>query len=729
MVGILGGACAVVAIGGIALVGWSMARNAPVAAEDEAGEEPITAAQLVAEVNNPVEGNPADANPAVGPTPSANLVPNPTIAGPSAAEKVITSQVKWSNVLLVKAIKLNSVSLQITSAWLASDAAGTRVNPVLPGAAAAPAIAPPAAAELGVAAPAEAPAAPAAPVAPPTAAAVASPAKYVFVEVKITNGSPVPKKYASWNGADATAVVLADQANQVLDFVPPAATPTVSRHGTVQLAPGQAVTDVLVFAAPPQPIEMLKLALLKTALADAAKGHWAFEIPLEALFPPSAEEGSQRIPAVAEGAPPAPNRNGGQPDSVGALNAQLKGPDRSPDALPPATAAPPATPPVAAPPAAPAVDPTAPKKPPTAAELNKQFEELGKKEAPATPVAPKPGETPASPTPAKPDPAAPQPAEPKGAAVGGHARRKRPLSAVRQRQPGACRGRAHARPLPDLQGGLPRAGFGCAAAASSAIAGGASAARVPARLHAGGCAAVENESEPPPEPAQPRMGRLGAVLLGLFILALLGGGVVGTAALVVWLKSLPPANSPAAHGPPAGPANTSGPAVAWADAAKPLVHESISVKIGYLEFGEVMSRDERNNPVSAGSGDFLQVYFEVENRGNGDLSYVSWQGSEFEVGGELVVAQLSDEEGRIYKPHRFDGFQRIKGHTPQATLQRGAITSDVLVFAVPKATVDAANSFWLELPAGAFARATSGGDRVARGFFRFEIGADMLSEL
>ncbi|MDX1944786.1 MAG: hypothetical protein SFU86_05205 [Pirellulaceae bacterium] len=237
-------------------------------------------------------------------------------------------------------------------------------------------------------------------------------------------------------------------------------------------------------------------------------------------------------------------------------------------------------------------------------------------------------------------------------------------------------------------------------------------------------------SEPPPIPAEPTRGsRLVAALVGIALLLLLGVGAVGIAAGIVWFNHRSRAADPLAAEPAPTPSERPGEEIKWADATKPLVRDGVSVKVRRVEYGEVLARDEKNNPVPAGTGDFFTVYLDIENAGNGDLSYASWQGGRFEVNGELVAARLSDEQEATYEPHKFEGFRRIKGHLEQATLSRGSVASDVLIFAVPRQTVDGANSFWLELPASAFARATSDGPRECRGYFRLEIGADLLNQL
>ncbi|HZN32224.1 MAG TPA: hypothetical protein VFB80_00345, partial [Pirellulaceae bacterium] len=196
---------------------------------------------------------------------------------------------------------LLKMQLQVGSVWLAVDATGKRIEPPAPAE-------PAAAAESGDAAGGAAPpeeAAPPADAAAPAAPAV--PAKFVFVELRVTNGDTVPHSYASWNSLAGTSAILADGNGQPLEFVPPAATPGVTRHNLVELAPGQTVTDVLVFAAPQGPPGKLKLALANTALLGNVKSsgstHLGLEIPPDYLLNPP--ETTVGIEAGAAPAPPA----------------------------------------------------------------------------------------------------------------------------------------------------------------------------------------------------------------------------------------------------------------------------------------------------------------------------------------------------------------------------------------------------------------------------------------
>jgi hypothetical protein len=353
LVGVLGGVVLAIAIVGVAAVAWNWSQPAA------DGEGELTSAEEASTNDTdpaPAEGNPgevAEGNPSGETNPGAasgavatekagekgdesagGKLPPKTVA---AAQKVIASQGKWSDLLRHKEIKINNVSLSVLSVWLASDLAGTRVDPQVP---AGDASAKSAAGES-------------------SAAQSSVAGKYVFVEVRIANAAPVPRKYNSWNAAGATAVILASDAGDILAPVSPSSTPGVKRQATVQVQPGQSVFDVLVFEAPAKPFESLKLALAKSAVVDTAKGHWAFAVPLEAMFRKRPDLASS--PAAGEGA-------GGGPISAN----QAPQATDDPVLTPPATAA--ADKPVEAP------APEKPKinRPPTKEELNKQFEEFDK---------------------------------------------------------------------------------------------------------------------------------------------------------------------------------------------------------------------------------------------------------------------------------------------------------------------------------------------------------------
>jgi hypothetical protein len=134
----------------------------------------------------------------------------------------------------------------------------------------------------------------------------------------------------------------------------------------VDLQPGQNVIDTLVFTAPANSVEVLRLALAKSAFAENAKfktgSHFALEIPLEVLLaggpsPEFANTGEEPV-ATNRTIPP-------QPGDVPPGNIEPH------PAIAPQPEAKPAVPAAAPPPK---------DRPPTREELNKQFEEFSKKE-------------------------------------------------------------------------------------------------------------------------------------------------------------------------------------------------------------------------------------------------------------------------------------------------------------------------------------------------------------
>jgi hypothetical protein len=354
LISVLGGAVLAVGVVGIALVAWNWSQpSGPdtdgVAAVDPAGE----AANETASEPSPgaAESNPGERNPAAiasaaiasasAPRGNQSTAPASTsavrLSGKSLAEaqRILGGQTRWGSIETYS-IKINDVHVKVTGAWLASDATGKFVQPQLPDAA------------------------------PAKAAASAEAGKYVFVEVRLHNGGKVPRKFRSWNAAEALAAVLADEQGNVLAPVPASATPGVTRLSSQRLLPDQTVTDTLVFHAPDGTFESLRLALAQSAIAETSKRHIAFAVPVEVMFKKAQEQ-------QALGGGPVSASRGPLADS-GESPAPVIA-EKEPDVAPPKPAAPPAhkpedgKPQVAKPQVA---------KPPSKEELNRQFEEFDK---------------------------------------------------------------------------------------------------------------------------------------------------------------------------------------------------------------------------------------------------------------------------------------------------------------------------------------------------------------
>jgi hypothetical protein len=350
--GILGGACLLVAVIGVGVVVWKLSQAAKSAEGQIAGALEGDMATAVEQLAAELESNPPGGLKPEGLAPIADemqkalagvpgaapgVVPvsaqrSASPASTAAAAKLIGSLQSWTDVSQLRAIALNNIKLQVESVWLATDEAGTRIEPAVTTSG--------------------------------STATGTAPAKYVFVELQLLNTAPVPRKYTSWNATGGTTAVLADQAGTPLVFVPPATTPAVNRLNTADIPAGQTISDVLVFSAPQGPIEKLKLAVAKSALAGNAKTrgtHFALEIPLEVLLRKQAgtavAAGAAAAPVLARQAPAA-GESPGNPAIIAA-----------PETGVPAAGDKPAEP------------AKGPKRPPTREELNRQFEELSKKEA------------------------------------------------------------------------------------------------------------------------------------------------------------------------------------------------------------------------------------------------------------------------------------------------------------------------------------------------------------
>jgi hypothetical protein len=221
-------------------------RNPDTPAPPAAAKAPAAAAKA-ASTGAAVPGNSRSAAPAAPGAASGGA------AWRAEAEKVVSSVAAWHDVTQIRGIDLLDLKLQIRRAWLATDERGTRREMVNDAAADPP---------------------------PPAA-------RYVFIEISLRNTGTEPRTYTSWNELAGTSAVLADAGGTLLEFVPPSETPDVSRRGAVQLGPGDALADLLVFRAPEGEISTLRLALAKRAIAGKARvaggTHFGFQIPSSLL--------------------------------------------------------------------------------------------------------------------------------------------------------------------------------------------------------------------------------------------------------------------------------------------------------------------------------------------------------------------------------------------------------------------------------------------------------------
>lgn len=146
----------------------------------------------------------------------------------------------------------------------------------------------------------------------------------------------------------------------------------------------------------------------------------------------------------------------------------------------------------------------------------------------------------------------------------------------------------------------------------------------------------------------------------------------------------------------------------WIDAARSTgVRNGLHVKITRCAFGPVAGRDANGELITAGPGDFLQIYLRITNRQKIKARYISWYGNQFRDGDQAIAAKLMDDEGRDYIAHNFAGLRGVESHVGDVTLDPGQSTGDVLIFALPPAKGKGEALLRLQLPAAAVARTGS----------------------
>lgn len=245
---------------------------------------------------------------------------------------------------------------------------------------------------------------------------------------------------------------------------------------------------------------------------------------------------------------------------------------------------------------------------------------------------------------------------------------------------------------------------------------------VPAPVAAGG---APNASRRPRRARRSNMG--GWILLAVL---LVGAGAAGAA--LVWhraetaqqgtseVASGDNLNAAAADQTSARPATSPGPsppaATTWADAeTQALRLGGYEVRIRHGEWGPLLGRDASNAVITADE-EALQIVLRVRNVSSAARGYRSWYAEESATGDEPMVL-LADSQG-VYYPLALYEDVRLRGHTPEETLERGQSLEDVLVFAVPD-EVDVTQVDYLRLQ-------LAGTRQGEAGTLRFEIPVSMI---
>ena len=192
---------------------------------------------------------------------------------PKSDQKAIVEGIReWKNIVTLKSVGIGNARVAISRVWLAADATGKRAD-VSAVAAEKPAEAAPAAEEGKKGdAPVEG------------ATAASGKAKFVFVEIAISNKAGAPIKYKGWNNPGVGAAILADDQNNIFPLVPKTETSGVQRLGAADVPGGGGITETLVFEAPSGSFDALHLVLPQVVFYPSMKGkQFALEITPDVL--------------------------------------------------------------------------------------------------------------------------------------------------------------------------------------------------------------------------------------------------------------------------------------------------------------------------------------------------------------------------------------------------------------------------------------------------------------
>lgn len=277
ILGALGGVAALVAV----LVGLTIYMTMFRGGNDETLAATNTSTGEQTESEDPAESNPGGAEgegdagakkakAAQTKTEKGAKGSSPDAQGGATKEQIAIVQGirEWKNIVTLKSVGIGNARVAISRVWLATDATGKQA--ALPGAGA--------------------------------AKDNANKAKYVFVEIALSNKAGAAIKYKGWNNTSINGALLADEKNQILPLVSKAETPGVARLDTADIPGSGAISETLVFQAPTGSFEALHLVLPQAVFYSSIKGkYFSLEITPDLL----ANEGGAPVvtppPAIASG--------------------------------------------------------------------------------------------------------------------------------------------------------------------------------------------------------------------------------------------------------------------------------------------------------------------------------------------------------------------------------------------------------------------------------------------
>ncbi|MGI8980823.1 MAG: DUF4339 domain-containing protein [Pirellulaceae bacterium] len=251
---------------------------------------------------------------------------------------------KWSNAATLVSLKVGNAKICVNRIWMSTDAGGKSI---------------PAAVDepKGDSTDGSAEATPAA------TSAENGQQKSVFVEVTVTNIAGATLRYKGWNIAKNKVPFIADDEDRILKLIPISETPGVARLTKADIPGSSSISDILVFEAPAESFEKLRLMLPQNVFYDNTTNPYSgIEITPDVLK----NEGGPPV------APPPPIGIAGD-EAIDPLVSGRKVPlDPSTPESPAETTKPQPKPVVKS------EEPPPPKKPSLIDEINKDFEEREK---------------------------------------------------------------------------------------------------------------------------------------------------------------------------------------------------------------------------------------------------------------------------------------------------------------------------------------------------------------
>ena len=163
---------------------------------------------------------------------------------------------KWSNAASLVSLKVGNAKISFSRIWMSTDAEGQSIT---------------AAADEPRTESADGPAEGTSAV----ASAGSGQPKLVFVEVTVANIAGATLKYKGWNIAKTKVPFIADDEDRILRLIPISETPGVARLTKADIPGGGSIRDILVFEAPAESFEKLRLVLPQNVFYDNTKNPYS----------------------------------------------------------------------------------------------------------------------------------------------------------------------------------------------------------------------------------------------------------------------------------------------------------------------------------------------------------------------------------------------------------------------------------------------------------------------